>query len=311
MSPRKLVSFDWAVKRLLRSKANFAVLEGFLSELLKDDIVILDVLESESNKDTREQHLTRVDLLVKNNVGALVIIEVQADRQDDYLQRILFGASKCVVEHLPAGVDYGKIKKVISVSVVYFDLGSGQDYVYHGVTNFRGIHFHDELKLDEEQRRAYGVETPSGLYPEYYLLKVNNFNDVARDGLDQWIYFLKNESIRPEFDARGLAQAQETLDVLKLDDQERREYERWQLELHQRASMVQSHYGRGYREGEEQGIEKGIEKGIEQGIGQGIEKGRAELIRSMLKNRMSVEQISQVTGLTAEEILYLGKKSST
>lgn len=74
MSARKLVSFDWAVKRLLRSKANFGVLEGFLSELLKDDILILEVLESESNKDTRDQHLTRVDLLVKNSVGALVII---------------------------------------------------------------------------------------------------------------------------------------------------------------------------------------------------------------------------------------------
>ena len=51
VTERKLVSFDWAVKRLLRSKANFEVLEGFLSELLFDDIKILEVLESESNKD--------------------------------------------------------------------------------------------------------------------------------------------------------------------------------------------------------------------------------------------------------------------
>ena len=50
VSERKIVSFDWAVKRLLRSKANFEVLEGFLSELLFDDITILEVLESESNK---------------------------------------------------------------------------------------------------------------------------------------------------------------------------------------------------------------------------------------------------------------------
>ena len=33
-SPRKLITFDWAMKRLLRSKANFEILEGFLSELL-------------------------------------------------------------------------------------------------------------------------------------------------------------------------------------------------------------------------------------------------------------------------------------
>ncbi|MDP2816460.1 MAG: Rpn family recombination-promoting nuclease/putative transposase [Rectinemataceae bacterium] len=295
MSRRRLVSFDWAMKRLLRSKANFAVLEGFLSELLKDDIVILEVLESESNKDRREQHLTRVDLLVKNSSGTLVIIEVQADRQDDYLQRILFGVSKCIVDHLPEGVEYGQIKKVISVSVVYFDLGVGEDYVYHGSTSFRGMHFHDELKLDDAQRRAYGVETPAGLYPEYYLLKVNNFSDVAKNGLDQWIYFLKNESIEPEFDARGLAEAKERLDVLTLPDLERREYEYWQLELHQRASMVQSHYGRGHREGEEIGIEKGIEKGRAE--------GRAELVCSMLQNGLSAEQIAKITGLSVEEVL--------
>jgi len=46
---RKLISFDWAIKRILRSKANFEILEGFLSELLKEDITILEVLESESD----------------------------------------------------------------------------------------------------------------------------------------------------------------------------------------------------------------------------------------------------------------------
>lgn len=135
---KKLVSFDWAVKRLLRSKVNFAVLEGFLSELLKDTIEIQEVLESQSNKDSREQHLTRVDLLVKNREGSLIIIEVQADRQDDYLHRILYGVSKCVVDTLPEGVSYDQIKKVISVSVVYFNLGLGEDYVYHGTTRFLG-----------------------------------------------------------------------------------------------------------------------------------------------------------------------------
>jgi len=44
MNTRKLVSFDWALKRLLRSKANYEVLEGFLSELLKGDIEILEIL---------------------------------------------------------------------------------------------------------------------------------------------------------------------------------------------------------------------------------------------------------------------------
>lgn len=273
MNTRRLVSFDWAVKRLLRSKTNFAVLEGLLSELLKDNITILEILEGESNKDTREQHLTRVDLLVKNQSDALVIIEVQADRQDDYLHRILYGTSKCIVDNLPAGVEYRQIKKVISVSIVYFNLGLGKDYVYHGTTTFRGIHTGDDLGLDAKQKNAYAVESPAGIYPEYYLLKINNFNNIAKNGLDQWIYFLKNETIQPEFTAKGLAEAKETLDVLKLDDSQRREYEYWQLELHQRASMVQTHYGRGHAEGEKKGLEKGRVE------------GEAHLLRRLLVRR--------------------------
>ena len=57
VTERQLVSFDWAIKRLLRSKANFVVLEGFLSELLFDDIKILELLESESNKEDEKKNL--------------------------------------------------------------------------------------------------------------------------------------------------------------------------------------------------------------------------------------------------------------
>ena len=55
MSSRKLISFDWAMKRLLRSKANFEILEGFFSELTREDITVLEILKSESNKEGRKE----------------------------------------------------------------------------------------------------------------------------------------------------------------------------------------------------------------------------------------------------------------
>ena len=60
---KKLISFDWAIKRLLRNKANFVVLEGFLSELLFDDIKIEQILESEANQETVDDKFNRVDIL--------------------------------------------------------------------------------------------------------------------------------------------------------------------------------------------------------------------------------------------------------
>ncbi|MCI5139414.1 MAG: Rpn family recombination-promoting nuclease/putative transposase, partial [Candidatus Electrothrix sp. AR1] len=153
MPKRKLVSFDWAMKKLLRSKANFDILEGFLSELLKDDIHILEILESESNKEEQQDKFNRVDLKVRNQDNELVIIEVQYDRELDYLQRILFSTAKVITEHLSEGDPYSSVTKVISVNILYFNLGQGSDYVYHGSTSFLGIHNQDILQLSESQKK--------------------------------------------------------------------------------------------------------------------------------------------------------------
>jgi len=69
MFNKKHIRFDWAIKRLLRQKANFGILEGFLSELLKEDIRIIEILDSESNKETEEDKYNRVDILVKDSRG--------------------------------------------------------------------------------------------------------------------------------------------------------------------------------------------------------------------------------------------------
>ena len=324
MKKRRLVSFDWAMKKLLRSKANFEILEGFLSELLKDDIKILEVLESESNKESRLDKFNRVDLKVKNSKGEIIIIEVQYEREFDYLQRILFGTSKVVTEHLNENEPYSNVVKVISVNILYFDLGQGEDYVYRGRTTFRGLHNDDELKLSENQQELYKKELIHEIFPEYYLIKVNSFNDIARDSLDEWIYFLKNEEIKDTFRARGLRQAKERLDILKLPESERAAYDRYVDDLHYQASMVESSYVWGKRKGIEQGIEQGIERGlaqgierglaqgieqgIERGLAQGLEKGaraKAEEIARSLLGLLDIETISKKTGLTVEEIKSL------
>ena len=96
---KKLVRFDWAMKRLLRNKANFDILEGFLSELLYEDFKIKQILESEGNKEAENDKFNRVDILVENKKGELVIVEIQNTREADYFQRMLYGTAKVIVEH--------------------------------------------------------------------------------------------------------------------------------------------------------------------------------------------------------------------
>ncbi|MDR0792618.1 MAG: hypothetical protein LBE82_04880, partial [Chitinophagaceae bacterium] len=65
MATRSMISFDWAIKRLLRNKANYGVLEGFLSELLSRKIIIKHIVESESNKDDKTDKFNKTDILVE------------------------------------------------------------------------------------------------------------------------------------------------------------------------------------------------------------------------------------------------------
>ena len=286
MPTRKLISFDWAMKRLLRSKANFGILEGFLSELLHEDIEIIEVLESEANRDRADDRTNRLDLKVRNHRGELVLIEVQYERQQDYLQRMAYGSAKALVEHLGIGEPYSALVKVISVNILYFDLGHGEDYIYHGTTRFLGLHKHDELTLSLSQREMFpGRTNPQELFPEYYLIKVDQFDDIARDTLDEWVYFLKHEAIKDDFSAKGLNEAKDKLDVLKLPPAERAAYERWQDDLHLQASLVASNYGLGKIEGRKEGLKEGRDQ------------ERRQIARAMQANGMAPELIAQCTGL--------------
>ena len=298
MTARKLISFDWALKKLLRSKANYEILEGFLSELLQDDIEILDILESESNREHTHDKHNRVDLKVKNQKGEMILIEVQYEWEIDFFQRILFGASKTITEHAVKSDRYRNIVKLISINILYFDLGHGKDYIYHGATRFVGTHYHDELLLNEKQQQLFGKEYPYQLYPEYYLLKINQFDDVARDSLDEWIYFLKNEEIKGEFQARGLEKAREVLDIMKLSEGERLAYEQYVEDICYQASLFRSSFLNGHMEGEKKGMEKGREEGREEGIKIGI----LLTARFMKEAGESVDRIAACTRLTPEEI---------
>lgn len=222
---RPLISFDWAIKRMLRQKANFFILEGFLTELLGYGVTIRQLLESETNAQQADDKITRVDMLCETTTGELIIIELQYNNEWDYLQRMLFGASKIITEYIAHGEPYGKVRKVFSINIVYFDLGQGVDYVYHGTTSFSGRKIGDTLQLSVSQRNNSGKQAVTEIFPEYFIIKVNNFDDVATDTLDEWIYYLKNSNLPQTFRAKGLSGVEVQLKRDNMSKQEQQDYE--------------------------------------------------------------------------------------
>ncbi len=282
----QVIRFDWAMKRLLRNKANFSVLEGLLTTLLGEKIVIQKLLESESNQETEFDKYNRVDMLAEDSKGELILIEVQNNSEYAYFQRMLFGTSKLVTEYIERGDNYDKVRKVYSVNIVYFELGHGKDYVYHGKTEFRGIHTNDLLELTPFQKQTFKADTVSQLYPEYYILKVNGFNQVAKSPLEEWIYYLNTGEIPSNATAPGLDEARQKLKLAMMTRNELAAYYRHLDNIVILRNNIITEREEGRAEGREEGA---MNKAI-------------EVARFLKASGSPIELIMGATGLTKEEI---------
>ena len=279
------IRFYWAMKRLLRNKDNFAILEGLLTTLLNEKIVICRLLESDSSQEDAYDKYNRVDILAENSKGELILIEIQNNNEYAYFQRMLFGTSKLVTEYINRGEGYEKVRKVYSINIVYFSLGQGKDIVYHGKTEFRGIHNGDLLELSPFQKQTFKVDTVSQLYPEYYILKVNDFNQVATTPLEEWIYYLNTGEIPETATAPGLHEARERLQIDQMSKGEQDAYYRHLDNIVILRDNILTERAEGRAEGEQNALRK--------------------TAKAMKQKGLSIQDISEITGLPCEEIEQL------
>lgn len=283
------IRFDWAIKRLLRQKANFGVLEGFLTVFLNEKVEIVEILESEGDQEAADDKFNRVDIKAKNSKGEIIIVEVQNTSELHYLERILYGVAKAITEHIHLGDTYKEVKKIYSISILYFDLGKGTDYLYHGQNQFTGVHTKDQLVVTAREKNVIVSKNPSEIFPEYLLVRVNEFNQVAISPLEEWMEYLKNGIIKENTSAPGLREAREKLQYYSMSDAERYAYDE-----HINAVMIQNDVLGGARE-----------EGFMEGEKSGMNKERIKNAIGMKAAGIPIGTIASITGLSEEEILKL------
>ncbi len=321
MERNKYIRFDWAAKNMLRNKADYVIFEGLISALLGERITIVELLESESNKDTKEDKYNRVDIKAKNSQGEIILVEIQQTREVDYLQRMLYGVAKTITEYMGSGMPYSEVKKVFSINILYFKLGEGEDYLYHGQVALQGVHTHDMLQLTEYEREDLRVVAPKDVFPEYFIIRVNQFNKLAETPLEEWVDYLKREYIRPDTTTPGLKEARERLEILSMTPQQRQSYEHYVDTLVRDTDVMKTKLleariaghkeGRkaglaeGRAEGREAGLAEGREAGLAEGRAEGIEENRRATARSMKADGMPIDIIAKYTGLSQEEVCKL------
>ena len=130
------------------------------------------------------------------------------------------------------------------------------------------------------------MDTVSQLYPEYYILKVNGFNQVAKSPLEEWIYYLNTGEIPSSATAPGLEEARERL---KLDSMTKDELAAYYRHLDNIVILRDN-------------INTEREEGRAEGLLKGREEEKRESARNLKKLGVAIDIISKATGLSQDEI---------
>ncbi len=179
MADKPLISFDYAIKYLLKDKGGYEVVEGFISALLKSqgykDVKIIALLDAESNKEDTLNKRSLADLIVEDEEHHKYIVEIERNIQQAFVHKACFNTSRLIVDHIAEGTDFTKIVKVFHISILYFPVGS--EPIHHGQTNIRGIESKEKLTVHLRNPDTDAVIDATDILPEYFFISVPLFND--------------------------------------------------------------------------------------------------------------------------------------
>jgi predicted transposase/invertase (TIGR01784 family) len=146
------------------------------------------------------------------------------------------------------------------------------------------------------------MTSPDEVFPEYFLLIVDRFNEVAKTPIEEWMAYLKDGAIRDDTTTPGLQEARRKLEYMSMTEEERQAYREYMVSVHAAQDAIETAKADGRAEGLAEGREEGRAEGREEGRAEGREEGILAIARKMKQKGKTVEEIAELTDLTIEEI---------
>jgi predicted transposase/invertase (TIGR01784 family) len=269
------VTNDIAFRKIFGDENRKEVLISFLNAVLclKDDIIILDVSIQQPFlfPDWNTGKVSILDLKARDNTGKTYIIEMQIAKVEGFDKRILYYASKSYSSQISRGDEYEKLMPTFFIGILDFVATKNTNYISRHIVKDveTGEHFIKDIEFNF-------IELP----------KFNKKQEELSSIIDQWIYFIKNAeniAIIPDNIAdKGLKVAYQQADKHNWSVDELEAYDKIFI-----------------REQDDRGKVSFAHK---EGIKEGIKEGKIETAKKLKKLGISIEVISQSTGLTKEEI---------
>ena len=284
---KPLISFDFAIKYLLKNKGDYDIIEGFISALFASQgyppIKINALLDCESNKEELDLKKSIADLVVEDAEGNKYIVEIERAYTPNFMHKACFNSSRLVVDGIYGNQDYTTIKKIFHISLLYFSTKGMEKPIYHGKTIVHEVDTKHPVDVRIANEGLVVFDTPN-VFPEYFFISVPMFNDVINSEIDEWLYVMKHAEIKEGFKSPYMDKVAERLSVIKMNSEERNEYIYYQKQSVHSQDILSSAEAKGK---------------IEEKI---------KIARAMLAKNKPIEEIEEFTGLSIEEIEELRGK---
>ena len=292
MQDKPLISFDYAIKYLLRNKGDYDIVEGFISALLAMEgykpVKINALLESESNRESADLKRSIADLVVQDEDDNKYIVEIERSFTPNFMHKACFNTSRLVVDSISGNQDYTTIKKVFHISLLYFATQEMKKPIYHGKTIIHEVDTAHPVNVRIANQGLVMFEHKN-VFPEYFFISIPLFDEVIHQEIDEWLYMMKHSEVREDFKSPYMKKVQERLGVLKMSEADRMAYYSYLKEAVHSQDVLRA----------------AIEKGRAEGLQKGEEKLRHEkekIASNLLELGVSIEKICQATGLSVKEI---------
>jgi predicted transposase/invertase (TIGR01784 family) len=261
---------DLAFKRIFGSERNKDILIHFVNDIFdlsKNPVEEVTFLETNQNPRIAAERSSSVDILCRDQKGNRFIVEMQVAYDSSFEKRAQYYAAKTYIEQRDRGIEYKDLKQVTFLAITNFTIFSQkQGYLSH--------HHILDTKTGERDLEDFS-------FSFLQLPQFNKTKDQLATTVDKWAYFFKYADETKEEDLDQiigndliLKRAYEELNRFSWSKGDLRTYD----SVDMKSSADRTRY--------------------EDGVGD----GKKEIAQNSLKQGLSIEMISKITGLSKEEI---------
>ena len=290
---------DWGFKRIFGQETSKALLIGFLNDLLEGErhVTGLTFRDKEQLPETKDLRGIVYDIHCQTDTGERIIVEMQNHHQERFVDRSLYYAARSIVSQGDTR-DWGyRLEPVYTVCFMNFTIKG------HGtLAKFRT----DVTLADMEDGRAFS-DRMRLVYLTLPLFRKGA--DECETNLERWIYTLKNMTTLKDIpflaDNPVFRHLADVTDISALSQGERQRYDESIKTMRDHISAYETAINKGLAKGHSEGLKEGLSKGKMEGRSEGLKEGTTQTARRMKAKGLALEFISEMTGLSPEEIASL------